>query len=111
MSAMDMPHVVDVHNFVNSRDRYGGLSNYQVVAYADEPAWVQPASAKDVVEYERRGVVITHVVYFLRNLALTTEHRIVHDGKSYIVTGFQDASAGLSVLWKAIVSHNVDGLK
>ena len=109
MSVLDLPHVVDVHVQVNSRDKYGGTTRYAVAVYEDEPAWVQPTSAKDAIEYERRGMEVSHVVYFNRDLGLTTEHTIDHGGKSYTVKGFQDASAGLSVVWKAIVGHRVEG--
>jgi CYTH domain-containing protein len=54
---------------------------------------------------------VSHVIYFRRDLGLTTEHTIDHGGKIYEVQGFQDASAGLSVIWKATVLHRTDGAK
>jgi hypothetical protein len=111
VSVLDFPHVVDVHVQVNSRDKYGGTTRYPVAVYTSEPAWVQPASAKDATEYERRGMDVSHVIYFRRDLGLTTEHTIDHGGKIYEVQGFQDASAGLSVIWKATVLHRTDGAK
>ena len=109
MSVLDLPHLVDIHVQVNSRDKYGGTRRYPVAVYEGEPAWVQPASAKDAIEYERRGLEVTHVVFFNRDLSLTAEHTIDHSGKLYEVQGFQDASAGLSVVWKAIVGHRIAG--
>ena len=107
---MNLPHTVDVVTQIKTRDRYGGIKKgpTEVVVYADEPAWVQPAGAVEVEMYERRNMQITHTIYFKRDLNLQPDHSIRYGGLLFEVQGFRDATAGMGVYWKAHVSEVVE---
>ena len=107
MSVFDFPHTVDVFAYAHARDRYGGSSPTEEAVHEDEPAWVQPASANDVLEADRRDIKVSHVVYFKRDVELGSWHRIRYGDKVYRVTGYREATAGLAVFWKALAIEDV----
>lgn len=105
----DFPHSVNIVRPFNRRDKYGGTEQTEETVYEDEPAFKQPVSATDALDYEKRNMNVSHVIYFQRDLGLTTEHRVIHDGESYLVVAFSDASAGLGVVWKAAALYRTGG--
>jgi hypothetical protein len=78
--------------------------------------WQQQASQSETMEYQRRGINITHKVFFTQDPAVTERHviqmltrsgvavpadqRFILDVKSAVDP---DASAGLGVVWRVMV--------
>jgi len=70
--------------------------------------FVQPIRQRDRLEYDRRNMVVTHQIYFNQDYELDTNYVIVRNGKEYKVIAYDEASAGIGIVWKAMVFYTPD---
>lgn len=59
-----MIHRITVKRPTNTKTSEGTISQTLSTVYDEVPCMVQPASAADIDIYQRRGIQISHVVYF-----------------------------------------------
>jgi len=73
--------------------------------------WEQPAGTSEVQTYQKKGMQITHTIYFIANPNVTSRHQILVTSKQGVAVASPevfdvmssespDASAGLGVVWR-----------
>jgi len=98
-------HFVDMERPTATLDELGGRSlEWQSVA-AGVAAWVQPVAAETREDYARRGMTVTHSVYFATDPSIEVGDRIIFRGRKLVVAGVTDAG-GAGRLWKAVCREN-----
>jgi hypothetical protein len=113
MSLLDnFPHRCTIQYRVRTKGTLGGSSDAPVVEQTDVPCWEQNASHREVTDYEKDGISVTHKTYFVSNPNITRRHEIVmterdgvsvaEDPKEVRSDARPDASAGLGVVWKVM---------
>jgi hypothetical protein len=119
MSILDnMPHESTIRRIVRTRDSMAGSRDSFVNERTEEPCWEQQASAKEVMEFEKRGMQIDTKVFYPSNPNVTERHQIVitrRNGEA-VAVGNQvvmdvvavpepDASAGLGIVWRVMCNR------
>jgi hypothetical protein len=79
--------------------------------------WEQQAGAKEIADYEQRGVSVDRKIYFTEDPRLTVRHEIVITERNGAKVSFErqetldvmaeprpDASAGLGVVFRVMVN-------
>lgn len=110
MSLLDsFPHTVDLARVTYTADPLGGdVPSENPTPYAEaESAWVQPASANTIREFQQRNQQVSHTVYLRRNPGLKlddvmTVHGGPYDGAVLAIVSFNETTAGLGLAWQAI---------
>ena len=103
-----------VHTISIERSSDGSLDDRGVpaqtwIAAATARAWVQPKSARELMQLSQAGpTVSTHSVYLDPNADITAADRIVFDGDAYQVDGIRD-EAGIGHHFK-VDAHLVEEL-
>ena len=103
-----MPHKVTVKR----RDRKAGTMPGSVtrpVTTAKKVAcWVQPASASEVMAFEKRGIVVTNKIYFPTDPGLDEKQELLYGTRELTVrsAASPDASAGLGVLYRVMAQDS-----
>ena len=111
MSILDnLPHRCACYSRVRTRDELGGSTDAYVLVFQDRPCWQQQASDSEVRLFDKRGILITNRIYFTSNPRVNATHRLVIDSVSYDVVSkaVPDASAGLGVVWRVMVSASTN---
>ncbi len=98
----NLPHTVEIQALTSAVGPMIGDDDDYPTKQAGVSAWVQTASQAEIDLFERRGFRVTHKIYFATEPATVESDQIIHDGKTYEFRSFADASAGLSVLFKAM---------
>jgi hypothetical protein len=114
MLPQNLPHLCDIHKSYWVRDDLVAQYDDPTTFLTAEPCWVQPASQSEVYQYGRRDQVVTHTVYFNRNVGIRPGYIIYptdgsitcpFDGATLEVRAYNETTAGLGVLWKAMVEE------
>ncbi len=98
-----------------------------VIEQTDVECWEQQAGSSEVIEYEKRGQIVTSRMYFVDNPNVNEQHRILvterleeptanlditdvnnPDTLDVVSVTAPDASAGLGVLWKVMLKAKSD---
>ena len=100
-----LPHTVEIQIRSTSQDELGAdLETWTTVSGQDEvEAWVQPAGMAEIDRFAKRGQRVSKKVYFADDPSIDDRHRIVYNDVPYRFVAFDNADAGLDVLWKAFV--------
>jgi hypothetical protein len=116
----NLPHLADLQHVGYTQDRSGSdVESAQAAYVTDEPAWFQPLPANEVMLYKSRNQDVTHKLYMTRNPGLKLSDIITakdgedqtcpYNGQAFYVKAFSEATAGLDLLWKVLVSNNKEG--
>ena len=114
----NLPHYVDVFRVSYTQDSTG--SDVEAVAgtpyAADEPAWVQALSSREQTIYQSRNQEVTHKIYIRSNVGLKLSDVLTakngdnvdcpYNGVRFKFIAFAEATAGIGILWKALVKVN-----
>jgi len=118
MSLLDnFPHRCTIRSRVAAKDELGGIQFTYLNEQTGVYCWVQNASHKEVLEYEKRGMIVTKKVYFTTDPSVTERHQILvteMNGTTIsspvpldvISESLPDASAGLGVAYKVMCTEN-----
>ena len=118
MSLLDnMPHLATAYKRVRTRDSIAGTKDtYPTAVFTDRACWRQQAGASEIMEFEKRGINITHKVFFATRPSLDEKHILVvtddnGEDKAYEVQSIAspDASAGLGILYRVMVNNTTNG--
>ena len=113
-----LPHYVDVFRVSYTQDSSGAdVQSVAGTAYAeDEPAWVQPLSSREQTIFQSRNQEITHKIYLASDPGLKLSDVLVakngdnidcpYNGIRFKFIAFAEATAGIGILWKALVKVN-----
>lgn len=96
-------------------DPIGGEASIVDIQRSGVQCWVQQASASEVSEYDKRGISISHKIFFPADpgvnegylIKATKRSGVVVSGQWFDVVSYTDpdASAGLGVVWKLMVNR------
>jgi hypothetical protein len=109
MSLFDnLPHTINLSRVgVNRDELLGETHDKDPTPYLeDEPAFVQPASQREVLEFKARDQAVTHKVYvnsLPTGIVLTDILDVTYGpyaGTSLVVKGWLEATAGVTDKWK-----------
>jgi len=119
MSLLDsLPHLCTVQKTVATRGTAAGGTKLAASNVSTGVAcWEQPASAREITEYDKRGMSVNRKVYFASDPGVEERHVILITSRDAGVTSIAaadqialevravsgpDASAGLGVLYKVM---------
>jgi hypothetical protein len=110
-----LPHTADIGHVHYQQDtgQLGAETEVTEAAYVvAEPCWIQPLSAAETVKYRARNQDVTHKVYLQRDPGLRLDDRLIAAdglrscpwaGREFVFKAFDETTAGMDMLWKAIV--------
>lgn len=118
----DFPHRCSILLQVPGRDDYGGITNVPTEQSTGVVCWDQPATASEIEEFEKRGILIRRKVYFRTDPSLTEKHIIKITSRDrgtttisdppelkVVTKSLPDASAGLGYVYKVFVEDQTGG--
>ncbi len=116
-----LPHKIDIAHITYTQDASGAdVENDPVIYIADEPAWIQPLSNREIDFYKSRNQDVSHKVYLTRNPGIALADVITakdgddvacpYAGRHLLFRGFAEATAGIGLLWKALCYINQEEL-
>jgi hypothetical protein len=79
-----------ISNLVSTPDGEGGDDESFVAAYANHPCTIQPAKGSTIVEFGRRNMQISHVLYSPKSFDAATGSIVVEGDKTYLVQSVAD---------------------
>jgi hypothetical protein len=114
----NMPGECSVKRPVYALDKYGGDAPTYLTVKTGLACWPQPASASQILEFAKRDQQITHSVFFpggqpswtyngesqsLQPGDVISMTDGAFDGQEFEFKSGDDSSAGLAVVWRAMV--------
>jgi len=113
MSILDnFPHTATATTRRRVTDTVGGSrDSFPTTVFSNRVCWRQPAGAKAIEEFAKRGISVTDKVYFLTDPGLDAKHVLTIDGDIYEVRSFSDpdAAAGLGTVYKVFCERTTTG--
>jgi hypothetical protein len=112
----NLPHQCNLYRATVRRDDEGS-GDYEDVASsayaAEEPCWVQPATAAEILRFQRRDHLVTHTVYFTRDPGFKLSDKLdvatgPYAGTRMTIRAFNEATAGIGVLWQAFCQNDIE---
>ena len=106
MSISDnMPHTCIAKRRTRSNDELGGTKDTYTTIFSGRSCWIQAASDTDIVEFQKRDMVITNKVYFVTDPGIDERDILVINGENYEVRSFAnlDATVGMGLFFKVMV--------
>lgn len=107
MSLLDsMPTLATAKRRTRTKTALGGSKDtYSTTLFEERECWRQPVSDSEVLDFQQRGMAITHKVYFASDPGLTNEDILVIEEENHKVrsSAFPDASVGMGILWRVMV--------
>jgi hypothetical protein len=104
----NLPHICSAYLKTKSQGSMGGGKDTLSLVFADRDCWRQPAGDREQVLALKKGIDITHKVYFISDPLLDNRHVLVFSDGTYDVTSrpVPDASVGLGVVWRVMLNYN-----
>ncbi len=106
MSLLDnMPHKATIRIRSRTKDTMGGAKDSFTTVSTDVPCWRQTAKESEIIEFQKRDIVVTDKIYFPSDPGIDERHSIVINGDILSVRSraHPDASAGKGVVWRIFV--------
>lgn len=117
MSLLDhFPHKCTIRRKKYTKDSLGGAKLSYTVEQTNVLCWEQPAGDSEDTSYQKRGMSITHKVYFLTNPNVSRRHEILityRNGATVanpvvleaMSIALPDSTAGLDVCYRVLCSE------
>ena len=117
MSLLDkFPHECTIRIRTRSAGSLGGSRDVATVEQTGVECWQQRANAKEILEFEKRGMTIDTKVFFTTNPNVTERHEILITKRNGVIVSSPllldvitndepDASAGLEVVFKVMCNR------
>ena len=115
MSILDnLPHLATARLQTRTADSMGGTMPADgATLFTDRPCWRQAASDREVTLYQKRGIAVTHKVYFVTDPEVDENHHLtdVRNKDAAAGTGDRlevrsrahpDASVGLGIVYRVM---------
>jgi len=106
MSLLDnLPHTCIAKRRTRSVDAIGGSKDTYTTTFTGRSCWIQAASNNDIVEFQKRDMVITNKVYFITDPEVDERDILIIGGDTYEVRCFSnpDATVGMGLFFKIMV--------
>jgi len=119
MSLLDnFPHECTIRRRTIAKGDLGGGKTSSTVEQTGVSCWVQTASDREVLAYEKMGMSINRKIYFLSDPSVTERHEILVTKKLGVAVSspavlevrseaLPDASAGLGVVYRVMAEEEV----
>ena len=103
----NLPHSVTLKRQIRRRGRYIGTNETLETVATGVKAFIQPKRQRDIKEFDRPSMVVTHEAYFATDYDIRPDWEVISedDGKVYEVRDYADATAGLGKFWKATLKY------
>ena len=111
----NFPHRCSIHILKPTKGQLGSIQLVPALVSSDVVCWEQNASHEEIVEFEKRGIVVTRKVYFLTDPGVKENYRITITSRDFGATSLAspevlevaskslpDASAGMGVVYKVM---------
>ena len=112
MSLLDnLPHLATHKIRVRTKGTTGGSKDTPTTVATDVECWQQGAGDSEVREYDKRGITVTHKVYYVSDPGLDERHIIVIGSDTLEVRSASspDASVGLGILYRVMCELTTTG--
>ena len=106
----NFPYTCTIYRRRESRDVYGTV-NTLVAIQTGVACWAQNASNSEIDQFSKRGISISHKIYFKTNPNVDERHTLLlSDGTSLDVVSISgpDAAAGRGVVFKVLANISTD---
>jgi len=103
-----LPNLAVAKRRQRTKDSLGGpIDSFTEVVFQDRSCWRQPASDREINQWQHRDVDITHKVYFGEDPEVDENCILIIDGVTMLVKSVStpDASIGLGLLWRVMVEE------
>ena len=82
-----------------------------MTVFSNRDCWRQAASEREILQYQKRGIAVTHKIYFATDPGLDERHFITIGSDIMEVRSYAspDASAGLGMLWRVMAELRTSG--
>lgn len=102
----ELPHLATIKESAWIPDEFAADMDEPESVETDRACWVQPASDREITQFQRRDQSITHTVYFRGNPSLRPGFVIYptsgpFSGATLEVKSCNECTAGTGLLWKA----------
>ena len=106
----NLPDTATAKIRTQSQDSLGGVKYTYTTIWSGRSCWKQPAGANEIMDYSRRGIRVSHKVFFTQNPNVDERYILVIDGQNLKVVSrpLDDASAGLGVVWRVMVDDSLE---
>lgn len=111
MSLLDqLPHTFKILRRSYILDESGGDVAAETLLATAIPGWFQSATAKEILEYQKKDVVVTHKIYVQTAQDVETGDILValdgpYEGQRCDFKGQAECTAGLDWGWKIMVEN------
>lgn len=118
MSLLDyLPHTATAKLRTRTNGELSGSRDSFSAVFTDRECWQQSASSREILEFEKRGVVVTDKIYFTTKPELDTRHILTvtnantGDTQTFEVKSraVPDAAAGLGAVYKIMAELKTGG--
>mgnify|MGYP000501203121 CR=1 FL=1 len=95
----------------------GASDSFATAVFTDRACWQQPATASEILEFDKRGVEVTNKVYFTTRPGLNATHKLEitngdtgqTDTHEVVAEVDPDGGAGLGRLYKVMTKRTTTG--
>jgi len=121
MSLLDnFPHECTIRLRTRSAGTLGGSKDSRTVVQTEVECWEQPASAKEVQDFEKRGYAVNTKIYFTTDPNVTERNEILVTKRNgvavsspdlidVVTVAEPDCTAGLGVAFKVMCNKLTGG--
>ena len=100
-----LPHTCTAKRRKRTIDSFGGTKDtFPTTLFTDRACWRQAASHKEILEFEKRDISVTHKVYFVTDPEVNERDVLVIDGDTLEVRSYSDpdATVGKGIAYKVM---------
>ncbi len=106
----DLPHRFQIKRPRYVMDKLSGDDADYTVIKTDIPGWYQSASASEILEFQKRDMVVTHKIYIQSEQPARSGDILIaltgpYVGQVCAFTAQSECTAGLDVGWKIMVEN------
>jgi hypothetical protein len=115
----NFPHLCTIRRRIRAKGPLGGSVDTFLNEQTSVSCWEQHATAKEISDFEKRGMLITSKIFFTANPSVGERHQIIITERNGTAISSDDqipldvrteanpdASAGLGVVWKVMCTEN-----
>lgn len=107
----NFPHLATAKIRVRTKDSRGGSKDSFTTVFTNRACWRQSAANREIREFEKRGMRVSHKIYFNADPGLDERHTLTIGSQIMEVRSAAgpDASAGLGRVWKVMADLTTTG--
>lgn len=101
----NLPHTATAKRRTRSQGSMGGGKDTFTTLFSDRPCWRQPIDGVELMEFNRRGIEVTHKIYFVTDPDLDERDVVIMGTEEMEVKAGPkpDTTVGLGIAYKVMV--------